>query len=162
MKKIGSKVDSERSLQIELMKWNVERLEVANLSIIQRATNCVGFSVVELGLLANSIFSSTSKSNFVKDCLDVAVGFAGIALVLFIQTVLTKSDGEPYENKDFVGKSGEEILQMLHNTCGDKVSEECLQTRENVRRSKHFSRAIYCLAFSVLPIVVALAQQVFK
>ena len=158
----GQVPDSEKALQIDLMKWNVERLEVANLSIIQRATNCVGFSVVELGLLANLLFTKVPKSNLVKISLELAVACVGSALVLFMFAVWTKSDGEAYENKDFLGKNSDEIIQMLHNSCGCKVSEEFLQSKENERRSKYFTIAIFVLALSVLPFVIAVGQGVFQ
>ena len=147
---------------MEMMKWNVERMEVANLTIISRATNSIGYSIVELGLLANVIVNHSISNFWVKVALALGILFASLALVFFIYTLSSRFNGEPYENSDFSGKNTRKIVKMLYrSTINGKFPEEYLQRKENEQRAWRLNLGLGLLALSALPIVIALSITLF-
>ncbi len=158
------KKDSESQFahQMDMMKWNVERMEVANLTIITRATNSIGYSIVELGLLANVVVSHPVKNSGVKIALVIGILFASLALVFFISTLSSRFNGAPYENEDFSGKSTRILVKMLYrSTINGKFPEEHLQRKENEQRAWRLNAGLGLLALSAVPIVTALAISLF-
>jgi hypothetical protein len=127
--------------QIEMMKWSVERWEVANLSFIDRALSLVGFSVVELALLVQLVTSKIPLSRGESLLLEVTVVGILLSIGMFFYSLLPKSDGLPHVNRDYLGKSQDEILKMLSEAPDPQKSkkekrhsQETLQFKENTRR----------------------------
>ena len=150
-------------VQIEIMKWQVERLEVANISLIARATSFAGFCMVELALLANLVSGHSLKTWSEKVAIISASALTATALCFFILTLLPKSFGDPYTNMDYADKNIVSIKNMLTAlSVSGEHSEELLQDRENEFRSGKFGLALMCLLFSTLPLIYGLSSIAFN
>lgn len=146
----------EVALQMSLMKWHVERRETDNLSLIERASIFSGFSILEIGLIVNEALQKSSAAHHVKWALYSSLILTLFALLFFVRALFVSADGPQHENKDFVGKTQDELLAMMYGEFQGKVSEEHLQLNENIRRSGNLQFGIYLLLFSVIPTVYSL------
>lgn len=148
----------DESLQIEIMKWNVERIEVANITLIQRATSLIGFCLVELGLIANLASHDSPSVKEQKWWLFSSVSLTVISIASFIVSLDIRNLGTPYQNKHFAGKSGSEIIHMLHKTSECLESEESLQEIESTYRASRVRFGLWILFVSFIPLLWALLK----
>ena len=145
-------------LKFEIMKWNVERTEVANVTLIERATNLIGFSIVELGLLANL---ASSKNLAVKDekwPLFASIGLIMLSIAFLAFSLDIKNLGKPYRNKDFAKMNSAEIIKKLYKSEACKNSEESLQNKENKFRALRVRWGLWILLISFLPTLWAVLK----
>ena len=103
----------DEQAQIELMKWNVERWEVANLSLIDRASTLAGFSILEFGLIAQLLTSNLPQNLKLENLIKFATGTLLVALCCFLWSLRSKADGDIYSNVDLIGKTTGELIELM-------------------------------------------------
>jgi|GEM_PF-3945575 len=105
----------DEELLMNLIHWRTERLEVANLSLIDRSSSLVGFVVIEFGLVAQILTITTLKfSIYSKGSLILGVILLLASLYFLLRSILAKQDTPTYYfNANFKGKTSKELIELL-------------------------------------------------
>lgn len=127
----------ENAIRLDLFEWRVERLEVANLSLINRASSLVGFVVVEFGLVAQVLTITSGPLNkFSKYFLEVGITFLVLTLLFLLLSIISTGDSQSYIFNEEVNKLDSDELIAYFTKLPEGYRESIDETSKSIKFKK--------------------------